>query len=202
MDTPPPAPPNPAGRRDWWRAQLVNPRNLVFVIVLAVGVVLDQATKAWVVANLEPVVDEVHIVPGWFSLVHARNTGAAFSTMEGQIGLFLAFTLVAIAVVPWLLMQQPVKSRFMPLILGMILAGAMGNGIDRLRQGYVTDFAKAYAGVEPLRSALIDRVHTNVWPIFNVADSLLLVGVVLFGLYWALQREGEVLDDDSAPEAV
>lgn len=200
MDAPAPSPVDPPPSR--WRQQLWNPRNAVFGAVLAVGVGLDQATKAWVVANLELHVDEVHIVPGWFSLVHAQNTGAAFSTMEGQIGLFLAFTLVAIAVVPWLLTQQPVQSRFMPAILGMILAGAVGNGIDRLRQGHVTDFAKAYGGVEPLRSSLIERFGTNVWPIFNVADSLLLVGVVLFGLYWALQREGEVADDDeSAAEA-
>ncbi|MEZ4235470.1 MAG: signal peptidase II [Myxococcota bacterium] len=194
MDDTPPAAPT-------WQQRLLCPRNLVFLAVLAVGVGLDQASKAWVVAHLDPLVDEIPIVPGWFSIVHAQNTGAAFSTMEGQLGLFLAFTLVAVAVVPWLLRGQPRDARFMPLILGMILSGAVGNGIDRLRQGYVTDFAKAYAGVEPLRSMFIDRFHTNVWPIFNVADSLLLVGVLLFGLYWALQREGEVLDEETSPEA-
>jgi lipoprotein signal peptidase len=59
---------------------------------------------------------------------------------------------------------------------------------------------KAYGGVEPLRSWLVDRLGTNVWPIFNVADSLLLVGVAVFALYWLFQREGEVPSDDPTPE--
>jgi lipoprotein signal peptidase len=84
----------------------------------------------------------------------------------------------------------------------MILAGAVGNGIDRARLGYVTDFVKVYAGEEPLRTWFIEsRAGTNVWPIFNVADSLLLVGVALFGLYWLLLRDGEVQPDDETPEA-
>mgnify|MGYP003474061538 CR=1 FL=1 len=58
-----------------------------------------------------------------------------------------------------------------------------------------------YAGNEPLRSWFIEsRFGTNVWPIFNVADSLLLVGVAVFGLYWLLLRDGEVMPDDEAPE--
>jgi signal peptidase II len=87
-----------------------------------------------------------------------------------------------------------------PFTLGMILAGALGNGIDRLRLGYVVDFFKAYAGEEPLRSWFIDRWGTNVWPIFNVADSMLLVGVALFALRFLTQREGEIADDEE-PEA-
>lgn len=181
----------------------MNARNLWFVSTLAAGLLADQVTKLWVARNLEPVVDEIHIIPGWFSLVHAKNTGAAFSTMEGQLGLFLIFTLVAAVVVIHLVRQQPTHLRFVPMTLGLILSGALGNGLDRLRQGYVTDFLKVYAGHDPLRSWFIERTGTNVWPIFNVADSVLLVGVTLFALYWALQREGEVAEDpdDGAPEA-
>ena len=179
-------------------ARLFSPRNVAFGAILAAGIAVDQATKRWVAARLRPQIDEIPIVEGWFSIVHAHNTGAAFSTMEGQLGLFLVFTVVAVVVILYLVRQQPPAARFMPFILGMILSGAVGNGIDRLRQGYVTDFLKAYAGVEPLRSMLIEsRLRTNVWPIFNVADSLLVVGVILFGLYWALQREGEIADDEA-----
>jgi signal peptidase II len=175
----------------------MKPRDVVFASTLAIGIGLDQITKAWVEANLEPMVDEIEIIPGWFSIVHAQNTGAAFSTMEGQLTLFLAFTAVAIVVVAYLVRMQPERARAMPFILGMILSGAVGNGIDRLRQGYVTDFAKAFAGHEPLRSWTIDRFGTNVWPIFNVADSLLLVGVSLFGLYWLMLRDEDVADVES-----
>ncbi|MEQ1502927.1 MAG: signal peptidase II [Myxococcota bacterium] len=181
----------------------MNPRNLVFLSTLAVGLLADQATKAWVVANLEVLVDEIQIVPGWFSIVHAQNTGAAFSTMEGQLGLFYVFTAIALVVVLELVRWQLKTARFVPFVLGLILAGALGNGLDRVRMGYVTDFAKAYAGHEPLRSWFIERAGTNVWPIFNVADSLLLIGVALFVGYWLLLRDSEALadEDESAPEA-
>jgi signal peptidase II len=178
----------------------MNPRNLWFVGTLLAGILADQASKVWVAENIAYGVDEISIVPGWFSLVHARNTGAAFSTMEGQLVLFLVFTAIALVVIVDLARRQEAHTRFVPFTLGMILAGALGNGIDRLRLGYVVDFFKAYAGEEPLRSWFIDRWGTNVWPIFNVADSMLLVGVALFALRFLTQREGEIADDEE-PEA-
>lgn len=178
----------------------MNPRNMVFVTTLLLGIAADQATKIWVHRNLEPLVDEIPIIPGWFSIVHAHNTGAAFSTMEGQLGLFLVFTVIAVVVVLDLVRRLDPASRFIPLSLGMILSGAVGNGLDRLRLGYVIDFLKVFGGHEPLRSRLVERFGTNVWPIFNVADSALLVGVALFVMYWAVLRDTEVPDDESTPE--
>jgi len=178
----------------------MNPRNVTFTLTLVAGLLLDQLTKGWVAANLAYSVDEIDIVPGWLSIVHAQNTGAAFSSMEGMLGLFLVFTVIAVVVILDLVRRQPVDLRMIPLSLGMILAGALGNGIDRARQGYVTDFVKVYAGEEPLRSWFVERFRTNVWPIFNVADSLLLVGVALFGLYWLLLRDDEVQADEEHPE--
>ena len=122
--------------------------------------------------------------------------------MEGALPLFLVFTVIAVVVILDLVRRQPADLLMIPLSLGMILAGAVGNGIDRARLGYVTDFVKVYAGEEPLRTWFIEsRFGTNVWPIFNVADSLLLVGVAVFGLYWLLLRDGEVQPDDETPEA-
>ena len=178
----------------------MNPRNLVFVATLVLGILADQATKVWVHANLEHSVDEISIIDGWFSIVHAQNTGAAFSTMEGQQGLFLVFTLIVVPIVVYVLTLQEHQMRVVPMSLGMVLAGALGNGIDRLRLGYVVDFFKVYAGHEPLRSWFYERFGTNVWPIFNVADSLLLVGVALFLVYWALLQDSEVLEDVTTPD--
>jgi signal peptidase II len=178
----------------------MNPRNMVFVTTLVLGLAADQASKVWVWENLELHVDEITIIPGWFSIVHAQNTGAAFSTMEGQQGLFLVFTLIVVPVVLYLVRAQEPQMRFIPLSLGLVLAGAVGNGIDRLRLGYVVDFFKVFGGREPLRGTLIDTFGTNVWPIFNVADSMLLVGVSLFVLYWAMLRDTEVADEESTPE--
>lgn len=178
----------------------MNPRNVTFALTLAAGLLLDQATKGWVASNLELSVDEIDIVPGWLSIVHAQNTGAAFSSMEGMLGLFLVFTAIAVVVIVDLVRRQPADLKMIPSSLGMILAGALGNGIDRARLGYVTDFVKVYAGEEPLRSWFLERFRTNVWPIFNVADSLLLVGVALFGLYWLLLRDDEVQADEEQAE--
>lgn len=179
----------------------MTPRNQVFAATLAVGIGADQLSKEWVVRRLVHGSDEIHLIPGWLSFVHAQNTGAAFSTMEGQLVLFLVFTVIAVVVVLDLVRRLPSDTRAMPFLLGMILAGALGNGIDRARQGYVTDFVKCYAGEEPLRSWFIERFGTNVWPIWNVADSLLLVGVALFIVYWMTQREGEVQADEATIEA-
>jgi signal peptidase II len=179
----------------------MNPRNVTFTLTLALGLLLDQATKLWVAANLELSESEIPVVPGWLSIVHAQNTGAAFSTMEGALPLFLVFTVIAVVVILDLVRRQPADLRIIPLSLGMILAGAVGNGLDRARMGHVTDFVKVYAGHEPLRSWFVEsRFGTNVWPIFNVADSLLLVGVAVFGLYWLTLRDSEVMPDDEAPE--
>ncbi|MCB9688056.1 MAG: signal peptidase II [Alphaproteobacteria bacterium] len=180
---------------------VLSPRNLVFGSTVLACVAADQVTKRWVVAHLTHNIDEISIVPGWFSIVHAQNTGAAFSTMEGQMALFLVFTVVAVAVVLDMVRRTAADQRFVPFTLGMILAGALGNGIDRLLQGHVTDFLKVYAGHEPLRGWFIERFGTNVWPIFNVADSLLLVGVALFLVYWLVQREGEVEVEADVGEA-
>ena len=182
-----------------YSGSMPNPRDLAFFLSLAAGLAADQATKWWVVSHLEHMIDEIELVPGWFSIVHAQNTGAAFSTMEGQRGLFLAFTAIAVVVVADLWRRQPREQWAVPAILGMILSGALGNGLDRLLQGHVTDFLKVFAGHEPWRGWFVERFGTYVWPIFNVADSLLLVGVVLFGAYWLFQREGEVAEEEPPP---
>jgi signal peptidase II len=181
----------------------MNPRNLVFVTTLVLGLIADQASKVWVMANIEPVVGEIPIIPGWFSLVQAHNYGAAFSTMEGMRPVFIVFTVIAVAVivavVGWLL---ETTDRFVPMVLGMIFAGAVGNGIDRLRLGFVVDFLKVFAGEDPLRSWFTGWFGTHIWPIFNVADSLLVVGISLFLLYWAFQRDGEVADEEETTPKV
>ena len=178
---------------------MLNARNLSFTATLLAGIAADQLTKSWVVRHLEHIVDEIQLIPGWFAIVHAQNTGAAFSTMEGQRGLFLVFTVVAVVVIGDLVRRQPANESAVPGILGMILAGALGNGIDRALQGHVTDFLKVYAGQDPLKSWFMERFGTNVWPIFNVADSLLLVGVFLFASYWLVQRDGEIHQDEAVP---
>ncbi len=84
-------------------------------------------------------------------------------------------------------------------MIGLLLSGAFGNAIDRIRLGHVTDFVKCYTDYPPLRDWLIERVGTAVYPIWNVADASLLVGVAIFllhGLFFA-----DAPEDEETPEA-
>lgn len=127
-------------------------------------ILLDQVTKALVRASLALGVPSIEILPGIVRLLHVRNVGAAFSLGEGMGS---AFVLLAVAVVLgciWYLWKTPLVSRVETVGLAMVAGGAVGNAIDRLLFGYVTDF---------LACEFID------FPVFNVADIGITVGVVV-----------------------
>jgi len=163
------------------------------LVPFVVGLIADQATKQWA-RGLQVVIDEVWVVPGWLSFVHAQNTGAAFSTLPGFRWLFLGFTCLAVVVLMHLALAQPRSARAVPAVLGLILSGAVGNAMDRVRLGHVTDFIKVTVGHDGLAEAMVSLVGTRVWPIFNVADIALVVGVGLFSLHY-------VFEDDEAADA-
>ncbi len=141
----------------------------------ALIVVVDQATKAVVLATLgrgQPPV--VVIIPGVLELVFRLNTGMAFSLLENAslvLTVVAAAASVALAVVNARLHSKEVLPR---LALGLLLGGALGNLIDRLRIGAVIDFVYV---------SLIN------FPAFNVADSCLTIGVLLAA--WVLSRDSE-----------
>lgn len=140
-----------------------------FWLAAILVVALDQLSKAWVRANL-PLGRHTGLIPHLLGLVHVRNTGAAFSMGEGAgmvfVGVALAVTVVC-AVTVW--------RRWLPLTLvvplGCIVGGGIGNMIDRLGQGFVTDFLS------------LDFVS---FPIFNVADCFVTVGIVVAFIVWLM----------------
>jgi signal peptidase II len=164
----------------------VNRRNVIFVVVAVLGIALDQLTKAWIVANVPLGTEGLPVIPGFLSIVHARNPGAAFGVL-GRFAyrheLFLVFTAVAVAVILDLVRKLPTSSRLMSTSLGLIFAGAVGNVIDRLRFHYVVDFIRVYTDQPTLRGFLVRQFGTNEWPSFNVADAALVVGVALFVIH-------------------
>ena len=178
--------------------QLGSPRNLVFIGVTLVGLVLDQLSKAWIVANVRYQIDEIDVIPGFFSIVHARNPGAAFGTLGGfgnRHLVFGIFTVVALYVVFDMLRKLAPDARFVSAALGLILSGAIGNALDRARglsfmpsglaaDGKVTDFLRVYTEIPAIKGFLIDNFGTYEWPSFNVADIALVVGVAMLGLHW------------------
>jgi len=173
------------------------PKYVVFSIIATLGFVADQATKWWVANNLEVHTDEIVLIPKFMSIVHAQNTGAAFSSLDGAWPLmFVFFALVMSVAILDLLRRQAPTERAVPFALALIIAGALGNGLDRITRGHVVDMIKNYAGFEPAKSWFIEQFRTNVWPIYNIADSMLLIGVAAFLLYFLFQGESEPQGDD------
>ena len=129
----------------------------------------DQASKVWAVRNLPPF-ELREVVPGFFGLVHVRNTGVAFSLLSNldhrwvHPALILA-TVLAMGAVLAYIAYLPCRGAA-PVGLGLILGGAIGNLIDRARLGYVVDFLDLYW-------------RNHHWPTFNVADVGITVGVFL-----------------------
>jgi signal peptidase II len=149
-------------------------------LLLALGVViLDQATKALVIAKI-PLHRTIPVIRGFFDLTHLQNTGAAFGVFAAAGSARpLLVTLLALAVFAGVLvwsLKTPPDHRLLQGALGLIMGGAVGNLIDRLRFAAVTDFLRFY----------VDRWE---WPSFNVADSAISVGVVL--LAWDIWRRPE-----------
>lgn len=146
------------------------------------SLVLDQLTKLWVMASL-PFNGGVKVIPGLFDLVNIRNRGAAFgflnrSDIEWQFWLFLAATLIS-AVVIFMLARSAKRGENMLFWgLGMVLGGAIGNLIDRIRFRAVVDFLDFYVG----------EWH---WPAFNVADIAICCGAGLVCLSMILKPSGK-----------
>ena len=131
------------------------------VLLLAFG--LDQATKAWAQASLEPI-GRVSLIPGFFRLTYNENKGIAFGMFQGH-GLLVGLCVMIVAVVALYFTRGLNWARWeMSIVGGCLVGGALGNLFDRVRQGYVTDFFDVYLG-------------SYGWPIFNVADSLICVAV-------------------------
>ena len=147
----------------------------IWLLLSTVVIGLDQLTKAIVLHVLEPYVPHA-VVPGLLNWTLAFNTGAAFSFLADQQGwqrwLFTLLSIVVSFVLARWLARTPRNDWRTALPLALVIGGALGNLIDRLRAGHVTDFIQVY-------------YHDWAFPSFNVADSAISVGAVLlvwFGL--------------------
>ena len=162
-------------------------QQLVLYGVAAVVLVLDQASKWWIEANL-PIGGVLYPFPSigqYFNILHTYNLGAAFGTF---LGMGWVFTLVSVLVVGFIVYfntQLPAEGRLARVALGLMAGGAMGNNwFDRLRLGHVTDFVNInlrplVANTPRLDFAILD------WPVFNVADLAIVSGVVIMAvLMW------------------
>lgn len=146
-----------------------------YLIVAALLVVCDQLVKYWIVSNLS-LGEAMNVIPNVFSLTYYQNSGAAWSILQGQMWFFAIVTFVAVPLCIWLLWKNRRGSKFYSLALGLVIAGALGNFIDRMRLGYVVDMFQT------------DFIN---FPIFNVADMCLTIGVVMVFIYALFEERFE-----------
>jgi signal peptidase II len=137
-------------------------------VVAAIAVVLDQLTKALVINAFGPPEDgkSTTIIPKVLDFRHDENTGAAFSLFQGRSTTLLLVGIVVIGVLIYYYRALPQGSPLLRTAVGVVLGGAVGNLIDRVRLGHVTDW-----------------IHVTHYPTFNLADSCITVGMITFAVY-------------------
>jgi len=145
----------------------------MYLLIALIVVLLDRWTKH-IVAQRISLYSHIQIIPGFFRLTHTENTGAAFSlfadsTAPWKTGLLIAFSVIALLVVSVLLWRNHHAHIATGIGLALIMGGALGNLWDRLARGRVVDFLLFY-------------VKRYQWPVFNLADSAIVVGAGLLVL--------------------
>ena len=138
--------------------------------VAAVVLLTDQASKHWIQHHFSACDDSsLSIVPSWLAFAYTCNKGAAFGLLANETLLFVLVALVVIGVIVAYVRFLPSNRPWLRLSLGLQLGGALGNLIDRLRQGYVVDF-----------------ISVKAWPVFNIADACVVVGVLILAYHLLL----------------
>lgn len=151
-----------------------------YLVVSVILIIIDQLTKYFTVQNID-LYEVVEVIPNIISLTYIRNSGAAFSILEGQMWFFYIVTIIVVAGLIYYMYTEARENKVLGFLLSLILAGAIGNFIDRLFLQYVVDMIKL---------EFID------FAIFNVADSYLTVGVILLLIY-TLYDERKTLKEDN-----
>jgi signal peptidase II len=146
---------------------------------------LDQFTKWLVRENIAYGSPGIPIIPGFFSLVHATNTGAAFSMFTGNNLFFIGLAIVALSVIIYFLMRDSLARKpeqrlnnLTRISFALLISGILGNLTDRIMRGEVTDFLHFY-------------IQNYAWPSFNVADSCICIAAALLiiGSFGKQQRK-------------
>lgn len=143
------------------------------ILILLAGtvptLVLDQLTKLWIASTLS-LVDSITIVENFVHIRHVRNTAGAFGSLSWlSMDLFIGLTVISIAMIGFLYVQLKPQQQAAAAGLSLILGGAAGNLIDRIRLGSVIDFIDVH-------------YYSYHWPAFNVADSAITAGSLLLAL--------------------
>lgn len=154
-------------------------QRIPYFILIVFLLIADQITKAVIARNIV-LNSSKEVIPGFFHLVHIRNKGAIFGffSQTGNRYVFFVLTLAsltALGLVVYYFFKAPHSERLLRVSLSLIMAGALGNFIDRIFKGYVIDFLDV-------------SVKGWHWPSFNVADSCISIGAVLLIFIFLFRR--------------
>ncbi|MBA5850643.1 signal peptidase II [Clostridium sp. cel8] len=144
------------------------------ILIIAVGLIFDRMTKVWAVGTLSKT-SEIPVIKNLFSLLYAENNGAAFSIFQGKTMLITIATVIIMFFIILYFIKYKPKGRLMRISLALIISGALGNLIDRIKYKYVVDFISIH--------------YKNIYyfPIFNLADVMVVTGT--FILIFCLLRD-------------
>lgn len=159
-----------------------------FLWLAPVVIVADQVSKRIVQTSMS-LQDSTPVLGDFFRLTYIHNAGAAFGLKVGPPFVHTAISVVALFALVWLFRSVPRDNRIMRPALSLVLGGALGNIIDRVRLGMVVDFFDV--GIGTLR-----------WPVFNVADSFVTIGILLIAFSYLQQGpHKEAAPSNSDPTA-
>nr|WP_274528845.1 signal peptidase II [Paenibacillus piscarius] len=149
---------------------------------------IDQGTKYLIATRLE-LAEQIPVIKDFFIITSHRNRGAAFGILQGQQWFFIVITVIVVAGIVWYLNKTRKTRKLLPTALALVLGGAVGNFLDRILNGEVVDF-------------LMFNFGSYTFPIFNVADSCIVIGVGLIILDTLLEVKGEqeVIEVKESPE--
>ena len=153
-----------------------TPTATIWLLVSALVLVLDQLTKAWVLASL-PEYTAIPVIDGFWNWYRTYNTGAAFSFLSDAGGwqkyFFITLAIAISGALAWWLTRTPRNDWKTALPFALVIGGAIGNVIDRFLHGHVVDFIQWHVGV-------------YYWPAFNIADAAIVggaIGIAVFGFF-------------------
>jgi signal peptidase II len=155
----------------------MKPRYTLFAAISTIGIIIDQITKTAIDHNMQ-LFDSIPVVENFFHITYVRNKGAAFSFLSHaswRLPFFITISIIATLVILVAFRKLRDDQKLAHISLSMIFSGAVGNLIDRIRLGEVIDFLDAHW-------------YRHHWPAFNVADSLICVGVFLLAIDMILEE--------------
>lgn len=150
---------------------------LLYYFIAVILIIIDQVTKWFIIKNME-LGESIPVIEGFFHITSHRNSGAAWGILQGQMIFFYIITVIVIIGIIYMMQKYVQTNKVLGIGLGFVLGGAIGNFIDRLRMQEVVDF--------------LDFTIINYsFPIFNIADSALTVGVIIILVAMFIEERNE-----------